>query len=274
MPGGRGDTRSNSPAPDSSRKLKDLTVEDLRGIVREEVMSAVQRLEERVSKVESQLGTVQELGQKVPDIEAAVQDMSDKLEDLKRDLMPKLSAHTENIAAALTLRQLDLEVHRRKWNLTVHGLPGVAGEDEETTRKACVNLAKTHLRIEEAKVSDFAACHRLSRAQNAGVILRFVDLSMRNRWLSGARNLKGHPGNVSISQDLPPVLRPLKTELLNKRKDLPIDQKTRTSVRFLPQWPYVEMVTSGGGPRVQPSITKKTIIDSALELNTRFNMDN
>ena len=37
---------------------------------------------------------------------------------------------------------MDLDVHRRKWSLSIHGLKGEASEDEEVTRDACVKLAK------------------------------------------------------------------------------------------------------------------------------------
>ena len=82
-----------------------------------------------------------------------------------------------SIATALEFQTLDLDVHRRKWSLTFQGLEGVAGESEVVTRKACISLAKASLGVKDAKEEDLAACHRLKREANAGVILRFRDLS-------------------------------------------------------------------------------------------------
>ena len=70
---------------------------------------------------------------------------------------------------------------------------------------ACVKLAKDKLGSADASVVDFAACYRLSRKEDAGVIARFRDLGMRNRY---AKNLRGLADDISISPDLAPVLNP------------------------------------------------------------------
>ena len=72
---------------------------------------------------------------------------------------------------------LDIDMHRRKWSLTIQGLKGAADEDEDTTRQACVNLAKQHLKITDASVFDFSSCHRLANKENAGIIIRFKDFA-------------------------------------------------------------------------------------------------
>ena len=48
----------------------------------------------------------------------------------------------QELTAGLVLQTMDLYVHRRKWSLTIHGLKGEAGEDEEVTRDAGVKPAK------------------------------------------------------------------------------------------------------------------------------------
>ena len=67
--------------------------------------------------------------------------------------------HTEKIATALALEILDLDVHRRVWSLTIEGIKGAAGEEDNNTRKACVDLARDHLGIAHASVKYFSACH-------------------------------------------------------------------------------------------------------------------
>ena len=116
------------------------------------------------------------------------------------------------------MQQLDQEFHQCKWVITIQGLPGETREDEDDTRKACIALTKDHLGIEDATERDVAACHRLRQENDAGIIARFVDLQKCDQWLLGARCLKNSDLCVSLGPDLPPVLRPLKKELLEKRR--------------------------------------------------------
>ena len=96
----------------------------------------------------------------------------------------------------------------------------------------------------EASLSDFAACHRLSRSADAGIVMRFRDLGIRNQWLDNAKKLKGYADTISIGPDLPPVLRETKTELLRKRKNLPPDQQKRANIKYLRQWPCLQLAVS------------------------------
>ena len=247
--------------------LAELTTENLRKIVREEITIVISGFDERLSRVEEQIGKALELGTKVAALEAAADFTGKQLEDLQKISLPSIQEAMEKIATDLALRQLDQEVHYRKWSVTIHGIPGAAGESGATTRQKCVDLAKEYLRVPDADPSHLSACHRLSQKSNAGIIVRFLDLDRRNEWLAGARFLRDHPTKANISPDLPPVLRPLKTELLDARKTLPPDQKSRSSVRFLPEWPYVAMVTAGGGPKKYPSISKREIVSRIVNLN-------
>ena len=138
-----------------------------------------------------------------------------------------------------------------------------ADEDDTDTRSACVKLAREHLDIVDATTSDFAACHRLSRKADSGIIMRFRDLGMRNLWLSNARFLRGRVDDISISPDLPPVLRSLKTELLQKRKTLAPEEKKRAHIKYLREWPYVELAV-GKDRKVQSNVTKETLVKSIL----------
>ena len=64
------------------------------------------------------------------------------MEDLLKVTLPSLTKQYKYITATLVMHQLDQEVHRRKWAITIQGLPGEAREDEGDTRKACIALAK------------------------------------------------------------------------------------------------------------------------------------
>ena len=161
---------------------------------------------------------------------------------------------------------MDLYVHRRKWSLTIHGLKGEAGEDEEVTRDACVKLAKDHFAISDAAATDFAACHRLSKQAGSGIIMGFRDLSTHNSWLGNATKLCDHPDAISISPDLPPVLRPMKKELLAKRKYMPQSERSKYNLRYLRQWPYI-VLTGPEKSTIHPSISKEAIVENIIGLS-------
>ena len=210
-----------------------------------------------------QIQVMSALKTKIADVETSVEFVSRRLDDVYSASLPKLATHVEQVATALALQTFNIDVHRRKWSLTVQGLKGPADEDDTDTRSACVKLAREHLDIVDATTSDFAACHRLSRKADSGIIMRFRDLGMRDLWLSNARFLRGRVDDISISPDLPPVLRSLKTELLQKRKTLAPEEKKRAHIKYLREWPYVELAV-GKVRKVQSNVTKETLVKSTL----------
>ena len=161
-------------------------------------------LGDRLERIEARLDELAQLKQVVTDLRKSAEDTSERMEDLLKVTIPALAKHFEDVTSALVMRQLDQDVHRRKWSLTIQGLPGDAKEDEGDTRRACVDFAKAHLGVPDASERDFAACHRLNQRSDAGIIARFTDLQQRDRWLLGARGLKNSDLRVSISPDLPP----------------------------------------------------------------------
>ena len=122
------------------------------------------------------------------------------------DTLPAITDHISSIATALAMRQMDLEVHRRKWALVIQGVEGAAKEKEEDTRAACIALVRDALKVQTAMNTRVSACHSLSQDTDAGIIIRFTDLTERNLWLRHTKNLKGKDTKVTISPDLPPVL--------------------------------------------------------------------
>ena len=70
------------------------------------------------------------------------------------------------------------------------GLKGPADKDETDTRRACVDLAKSHMGIPDASAFDYSACHRLSRKENVGIIDRSKDLQQLKEWLANVNSLK------------------------------------------------------------------------------------
>ena len=247
--------------------MKDMIQEDLKTLVRNELKVVVrEELGDRLDRMEQQLAMVTDLQAQMTGLESSLQFASKRIDDLYKTSLPALAAHVERVSTALAMQTLDIDVHRRKWALTLQGLKGAAKEDEVDTRAACVQLARDTLEIENASVCDFAACHRLSQKADAGIINRFNDLSKRNMWLANAKNLKGRANHISISPDVPPVLRPMKKDLLQKRKDLPPEDKRRSYIRYHRQWPYMDLAV-GNNRFVKSDIRKDTIIQSVLGVN-------
>ena len=146
----------------------------------------------KLSKIDEALQQLLLLNEHMADVERSMQFTSDQLETAVTTLLPAMMAHMSQLAEGLSWRQLELEVHRRKWNLVIHGIEGTEKEDEAVTRQVCRGLAKEVLHVEDADATVFAACHRLSTKCNAGIIVHFMDLVQRDQWLSGTKNLKNY----------------------------------------------------------------------------------
>ena len=212
-------------------ELKNTLRDELKQAVREEIKAALRaELDDCLTELETQLNKLSTLHNTCQDIEDSINFTSHKVDDLCDTQMPALASHIKKVATALALRTLDLDVHRRKWSLTIQGIKGAAGEEDNDTRKACVDLARDHLGIADASKKDFSACHRLNKRKDAGIIIRLQDLCRRNEWLDGAKKLRSHTEKISISPDLPSVLQSLKTELLQKRKDMSPEQKKKSYI--------------------------------------------
>ena len=219
----------------------------------------------QLANIDKALTQLVQINERIEGVEHAMQATSDRLENAITTMLPAITAHMSHLAEALARRQLELEVHRRKWNLVIHGIQGDAKEDGSVTRQTCIKFAKTVLKVPDAEATAFAACHRLSQKPNAGIILRFVDLAQRDSWISGTKHLKNYSGKVSISPDLPPVIRPLKDELMEARAKLPTDIKQKSRLKFLPQWPFVELRIQGQSPK-RPSSSLGSVTSKMLSI--------
>ena len=105
--------------------------------------------------------------------------LESEIQDLKEE-NEKLKAIMSKISTTSAVKAIDADVYNRKWNLIIQGIEGVQGEDEATTAKKVRDLAKKKLKLDNAEspqTMPFAACHRLSREKNAGIIVRFSNLA-------------------------------------------------------------------------------------------------
>jgi hypothetical protein len=79
----------------------------------------------------------------------------------------------------------------------------------------------------------------------------------RDAWIYKSRNLRDVAKDVSISPDLPPVLRKMKPEPMNIRKDLPREDKKLARVMYMKSWPFVKLTFKDNARHTQiPSVSK------------------
>ena len=231
--------------------------------ISDELIKRVQSLESEVAEVRSL-----DLTNKIQTIQSDLSSHETLMNNLKKDTLPSLVGHLNQVVNALALTHLNSEVNRRKYTLVVHGIKGQRKEEASVTRKKLIDSAKTLLGVSAAE-SDFAACHRLNfNEPDTGIHARFVDLSKRDIWLSNTKKLSKIPKNksISISIDVPPCLRKVKKELTDLRKTLPPEAKRRSYVKHLPSWPYFQLIERDGEIQrvTKHSFTKSQIALSAL----------
>ena len=257
MPGPR-KKRGDDEAVDDVAEVDPAILAAIRQVVKEEMDVFHDRLE----KIDESIKKLLELRTRVDEVERSVQDTSDKMEQLMKDALPSLANHVARVSEALARQTLNIDVHRRKWNMIIHGVDGAAEEPESVTRASCIKFAKDVLKVKDVENCHLAACHRLSRKANAGIIVRFCDLRERDRWFSGTSNLKNVEKNISVSPDIPPILRPMKDRLMMERKALPPNIKAKSKVRFLPAWPFMELRIEKH-PTIRP---KETLSDITRDI--------
>ena len=210
------------------------------------------------------------------DLRKSVEDISGCIDTVTTRFLPSLATQVKDISSALAMRVLDMDVHSRKWSLIINGLSGDAGEKDDVTRDKCRKLGRD-IGVPASETTSFAACHRLRyNAPNSGIILRFTDLADRESWLSRARHLPSVDTGLSFSPDLPPVLRPLKNDLLKLRRELPQEEKRNTRVKYLPSWPYVQLVFKDNSrPPITSPRTKDQVLSDVIGFspNLRFSLN-
>ena len=105
----------------------------------------------QLANIDKALTQLVQINERIESLEHSMQATSDRLEDAITTMLPATTAHMSHLAEALARRQLELEIHRRKWNLVIHGIEGNAKEDGALTRQACVNFAKLSWRSQTQK---------------------------------------------------------------------------------------------------------------------------
>ena len=231
------------------------------------ILAAIRQVvREELQEIEKAIKDLAEVNARLQVVEDSLTYTGDRLETAITKLLPAITEYMGKVNEALAMRKLESDVHNRKWNVVIHGIQGQAGEPEHVTRATCRKFASEVLKVKGAESTRLAACHRLSQKPNAGIIIRFSDLADRDAWLAGTANLRGRADKVSLSIDLPPVVRPLKDGLLKIRKDLPPDVKGRARLKHIPVWPFVELHVPGQ-PTHRPVDNPAAIAEKLLGIN-------
>ena len=152
-------TPANSVSESNMHELRQFIKDYFKNEFMDEIKNAVPQQTEAsikdfvtdpMARLEQQLSQMNDLVTKVSAMETAVQFTSKRMDDLEKVTLPALACHVEQVASALALQTLDIDVHRRRWSLTVQGVEGDADEDDADIRRACVQLARQHMDIEYA----------------------------------------------------------------------------------------------------------------------------
>ena len=226
------------------------------------------QIQNSVDVLQAVVGRVTKLENTVSSLEDSLTNCSDELITLKSKTLPDLSDHFAKCEEGLADYVLSLDAHSRKFNVIFHGVKGEPKEEESVTRRKTQEFAQKYLGLtpELANGTTMSACHRLSNRKDSGVIVRFGDLSQRDLWLAGTRKLKdtarGH--KISVSTDLPPVIRPLKDELMLVRSKMEPALKQKTKLKYLTQFPYVELRAEGRTP-IRPTKTLREVTKELLK---------
>ena len=246
------------------KELKPVIRQIVQDVLRAEISDKLDKLENKVSELMAVTQTLKEHDQKLKDIQQSLSFTGDQIDVINKKTVPDLDKKFTELSTKMCLNLLNIDTHRRKWTLIINGLKGKSGESELETRAKVRTFAKDRLKVTGADAHTFRACHRLSQKDDAGIIVCFSDLYDKNEWLSNAKNLKHDNSSTSLSPDLHPCLRPLKTDILNIRKDLPPERRNLTTVKYLPTWPYI-CLKERGKSTVNPRITKEDIVQSFLD---------
>ena len=237
----------------------------IRKVIKEEVTNKLDDLERKINEITLLHTKVNKCEAKVSELEDSITFNGNVIKDLTDEIIPSLENKFMDITKAVCHKILEIEVHRRKWSLIIIGLDGVVNEGELDTRRKLRKFGSEQMKLTNVSQQQMSACHRLSQKENAPIIAKFVDLDDRNEWLSNAKNLKGSKMNVSISPDIPPILRPLKKDILEMRKRLPSGEKEHARVKYLPRWPCICLEVKGQ-PRKISTIKQETLISNYLAL--------
>lgn len=169
-----------------------------------------------LADIAKRLDALAGLPAQVQEIKTSIQLMSDKYDEILNKQVQQdkeigcLRKRVENLEKkprfdVAEVRDLgvslnNLEVHSRKHNIEVHGVPITSNENLLAKLNDIANSAN----LPELNVSDVDAVHRLPAKPGKvpGIIVRFVRQSLRDAWLDGRKVLKNMNSTVTIAENM------------------------------------------------------------------------
>ena len=202
----------------------------------------------------------------VGEVKASLEFTQNQVSDITNRVIPAVADHFADVQVAAVTKTLEQDVWNRKRNVLVTGIDGDAGESEEETKAKICDWAKVTLGV-DTHPDHVAAAHRLNSTKaKAGIIVRFIHFPEAEKWASAAarRGADLKAKRISVVVDLPPCLRTVRKELLDKRAAvIAADPTKKGHIKLLPHFPFVQLVTQKrvavGTPRDQ--LPPRVIVD-------------
>lgn len=164
--------------------------------------------------INAKLDSLLDLKETVGGIEHFMQELSDKYDEVVKDISEqkketkKLQKRVETLEKSdadgeikrLRLEVNDLEWRSRKLNLEIHGIPQADKED----LLAKVNEVAKKLDVPDLALNEVSAVHRLaSRSDKVpGVIVRLTNQTTRDHWLRKRLTLRTSEDEIYIQENL------------------------------------------------------------------------
>ena len=111
-----------------------------------------------------------------------------------------------------------------------------------------------------------ATAHRLNfKAPNSTIYVRFAQLHERNAWMKACSEKLKPEDMISIIPDIPPVLRDVRANLLDRRRSIRTQEHRRAHLKYLPDWPFMRLVAGDPGEEKE-EINPEEDMDEILEI--------
>ena len=104
------------------------------------------------------------------------------------------------------------------------------------------------------------------------IFARFSHLYEKNAWLECCSTKIAPADKISLIPDLPPVLRDMRTSLLDVRKDIR-KGGGKAFLKYQPEWPFMKLVVGEGDAReeMRPEESMDFILEIYLGMRKRPN---
>lgn len=255
--------RREQDLPEQQKMVKNLVVDELT-IDETEIQDKERRRETLQEELQRKAEEEEATPLTVANMKKAMEEvlvakMEGRLETFEKNITEK-QEKLSSVCHEIALRQLDADMHNRKWNVILTGVKGKAKETSAETREIVIKLFRNTLNIELTSAA-FAALHRLNfKVQDSAIILRLHDLQTKYDIFAQVHKL---PKEIHITQDIPPTLRPLRSEVLDIRNKTTKYQKKDMKVRYLQSWPYI-VVKVDEKKIIEPKTTAIEIVEKYL----------